>query len=64
MVPLYITMEALSDMYGWTPEEIMRQDPVMLDKYMAIIAGKNEAQKAKGGGSRKLQKEIKKSGLR
>jgi len=31
-------MEILSDEYGWTPEEILRQDADTLDKYLMIIA--------------------------
>jgi hypothetical protein len=49
-------MEALSDMYGWTPDEILRQDPKIMDIYFAIVSGKNEAQKTS---NRSMKKDMK-----
>lgn len=58
VVPLYITMEALSDIYGWTPDQIESQDPEIMDIYLAILSGKQEA-KNKAMGNRKTKKELK-----
>lgn len=54
---MYLNMEALSDIYGWTTDEIFEQDPEILDIYMAILSGKSEAREAKVG-NRKLKREL------
>lgn len=38
-VMYWINMERLSQRYGWTPEEILKQDPVHISRYMAILKG-------------------------
>lgn len=40
-----LVMEELTDKYGWTPDEIDRQDPEVLLAYMAIRSGHAEANK-------------------
>jgi len=57
LIPMYLNMEALSDIYGWTPAQIEEQDPEILDIYMAILSGKSEAREAKVG-NRKFKKEL------
>jgi len=39
-VSMWMNYEALSDNYGWLPDEIDRQDPRAIDIYMAILSGK------------------------
>jgi hypothetical protein len=41
---LYIEMEALSTVYGWTPAEILEQDPQIIECYCAILAGRAKSQ--------------------
>lgn len=62
MVSMYLNMEALSDVYGWSPDQIDRQNPGIMDIYVAILSGKSKANKNKMSGTRKLKKEMK--GLR
>lgn len=39
---IYLNMEALSYIYGWTPNQIDEQSPEMLEIYSTILAGRNE----------------------
>lgn len=41
-------MEALSDRYGWTPNEIRNMDATDLLAYSAIVNGRADAQNARG----------------
>jgi hypothetical protein len=44
-VSLYMDMEALSTVYGWTPAQILEQDPQIIECYCAILAGRAKSQK-------------------
>jgi hypothetical protein len=42
-------MEALSERYGWTPEEIRQQPAEVIEAYFRIITAKHKLENAKYG---------------
>jgi len=41
-VSIYIDYVSLSEIFGWTPEEIDKQDPKMIQIYKAILSGRKK----------------------
>ena len=52
-----LVMEGIASEYGWAPDVIDRQDPEILAAFMAINAGRSEAQKRRI--DRKTKKQFK-----